>query len=106
MFWGCFSKMGLGPLVVLEGSQNKETYLKLLKEYVIPEIEVARELSEEEILFMHDNAPCHTATSISDFLKEEHIKVLNWTPQSPDLNRIENLWAWIKRKHENELSIP
>jgi hypothetical protein len=45
-------------------------------EYVIPEIEAARELSEEEILFMHDNAPCHAAASISDFL-EEHIKVLN-----------------------------
>jgi hypothetical protein len=59
MFWGCFSKMGLGPLVVLEGSQNKETYLKLLKEYVIPKIEAARELSEEEILFMHDNALSH-----------------------------------------------
>src|SRR5262249_55954312 len=47
--------------------------------------------------FQHDNDPKHTANAT----KEEHgIEVLNWPPNSPDLNPIENLWAWMKRKVE------
>ena len=32
------------------------------------------------------------------WLKNEKINVLNWVPQSPDLNPIENLWCSLKQK--------
>jgi len=102
MFWGCFSKIGIGPLVVLEGVQNQDSYIELLTDYVIPEIETARAISEENILFMQDNAPCYTAKRVVTFLDHNNVKILNWPPRSPDLNPIENLWAWIKRKHESD----
>jgi hypothetical protein len=39
MFWGYFSKQGLGPLVALEGSMNAETYREYLSDVLKPELE-------------------------------------------------------------------
>jgi hypothetical protein len=41
MFWGCFSWYGLGPLVALEGNMNSVSYIELLKEHLILEIQAA-----------------------------------------------------------------
>ena len=97
MFWGCFSNLGLGPLVVVEGSQNTHTYLQMLKDYLVPEIQAAFLEHGVKMVFMQDNAPCHKSKPIMDFLKDQNIATLEWPPQSPDLNPNENLWAIIKK---------
>ena len=41
---------------------------------------------------MQDNAPCHKAMVVMNFLKAENVTVMDWPPQSPNLNPIENVW--------------
>ena len=45
---------------------------------------------------MMDNAPIDRATKIIDYLKKDNIQVLEWSPYSPDLNPIENMWWKLK----------
>ena len=46
---------------------------------------------------MQDGAPCHTARSITAWLKDQDVQVLDWIGQSCDLNPIENLWRELKQ---------
>jgi len=52
----------------------------------------------DEIL-MQDGALCHRLASTSHFLDSRNICILiDWPPQSPDLNIIERMWYLIKEK--------
>jgi len=106
MFWGVFSIWGFGPLVALEGTQNQHTYVELLKEYLVPEINFARDKLKIELQFMQDNAPCHKTKKVDNFFSTHSIEVLDWPAQSPDLNPIENIWNIIKFRRKKKFGFP
>ncbi len=105
MFWGYFSKYGTGPLVSIQGTMNQTEYISVLKEELIPEFNKAKRSIPGVWRLMQDNAPCHTARAVKAFLRQERIEIIEWPPYSPDLNPIENLWQWIKRKLETEYPV-
>ena len=106
MFWGCVSVCGIGPLVALEGSQNQHTYCEMLKNYFLPEFNAAKQLYGIDFVFMQDNAPCHKTRKIKDFLEKNGIPTLEWPPQSPYMNPIENIWNIIKTRRWKKYGMP
>ena len=80
---------------------NKEGYWEVLSNGMLPSAWSIRGL---DFVFQHYNAPCHRATLVTQWLEENNITVLDWPPQSPDLNPIEHLWEVIETKLKTRLT--
>ena len=103
MVWGCMGGGKLGDLVIVpdkdeEGNKrsqkrcNQYTYRDILEEHLRPSM--ARTGTKR---FVQDNASCHTAKSMKSWFKENNdIEVIDWPPQSADMNPIENAWDLLK----------
>ena len=81
-------------------------YIEVIREHNFGAYESLRDVDENQLIFMQDNAPCHKSKMVMEFLARNNIKTLDWPPQSPDLNPIENLWALIKNRGSSRFGIP
>jgi hypothetical protein len=102
MVWACFTSERLGPLIVCdEGGIGADEYEDIIYDGLFSLIDDLLEppdhpeticvADKNTFLFMQDNAPCHKSTCILEFLDENHVPIMEWPPQLPDLNLIENL---------------
>ena len=58
-------------------------------------------ISLEDVIFQQDNDPKHTSKRAKEWMEDNNITLLDWPPQSPDLNPTEHLWNHMKKNFTN-----
>ena len=107
MVWACFTSERLDSLIIYEERGiGKDEYEEILYDGLFSLIDNLLEppegprtiqvMNENIFIFMQDDAPCHKATDVLEFLAENCISITVWPPQSSDLNPIESLWSEFK----------
>jgi hypothetical protein len=69
---------------------------KMLKETVIQTAKDYYDVDRaERWWFLHDNSPPFKSGIVQTWLYNKCVHVLEWPPNSPDLNPIENIWPRV-----------
>ena len=71
---------------------NSDIYINILKRY-IPKI---KEFVQDPVIIIRDNASYHFSQQTKEWIKNKVKEILDFLPNSPDLNHIENFWKIIK----------
>ena len=100
MVLGCIARNGIGRLHKIDGNVTAQHYLKILKYCAVPSLQHL--FGDQPAIFQQDNAPCHTAKVVKEWIEANNIDVLSWPGNSPDLNPIEHIWDHLARQVAKE----
>lgn len=108
-YWGTIGYDGpLTDLVRIEGKFNSHKYMRVLRTHLLP---IVQDIAPPRI-FMQDNSPLHKANNVMGWFSRQNFEVLDWPELSPDLNPIENVWAFMEKgwpevhpRNENTLDV-
>jgi transposase len=96
MFWGCCSALRHGPIIKCSNAMRATEYRDILQLHLLPFLDDIPLATMP--IFQQDNAPIHTAKLLKNFFASNGVEVLDWCPQSPDLNPIECLWGELEKR--------
>ena len=88
-------KEWLAPML-FKASCTAQTVLAWLEKMLL------KELTRPSVIIM-DNATFHKGGRIQELIESSGCRILYLPPYSPDLNRIEKCWAWLKSRIRHRL---
>lgn len=97
MVWAGMSSRGVTPLFRIEGNLESSQYVKILERVALPA--AAKLFRRRKWLFIQDNSKVHTSKLSERWLQKHmrfHLPKVPLPANSPDLNVIENLWAYVQ----------
>ncbi len=88
--YGSQPRWGLAPFM-FRGGCNRDLFEGWLEKFLVPQIKFG-----DAIIL--DNATFHHGGRVEELIESAGGKVLYLPAYSPDLNRIEKCWAWLKAR--------
>lgn len=103
--WGygfAISRTQKSALCFLPKNWNASDLVEVFDKELLPSIKRPKSPSQKQ-RFVIDNDGRHQTTQWKQFAQQRHLHPLSpWPSNSPDLNPIENLFAWMKKFVEDE----
>jgi hypothetical protein len=102
--WAGISQFGIIGPYFFTGTINRESYIDMIENYVVPELKKKHKYSR--VWFQQDGATCHTAHDTMEVLKKHFNDrivsrgmPISWPPRSPDLSVCDFfLWGYLKAR--------
>lgn len=80
----------------IEGACNRTVFETWLETCLLPVLEPGQ-------VVVMDNATFHKGGRIDQLIQDAGCQLLYLPPYSPDLNKIENCWSWLKSRIRKQL---
>lgn len=100
MVWGGISYYGKTSLTIIVGRLDQHKYVNVLSNH---KREMKQIFNKRGLwYFQQDNAPCHKPARVKEYIQKNlGAELIPHPPQSPDMNPIELIWAFMKTKVES-----